>query len=179
MTEVNELRRLSKIRALKKKQKPDFKTQNSWRYKRVAKRWRRPRGIDSKMRERIKGWPQVVKIGYKKPAKLRNKYYANEKVLEEFIVSSLSDLELVLPDKHVVRIDGNLGNRKKEAIYQEAVAWGLKVLNPIQARETYEEEELTEDLSLDRDLGLDLDLEDLEDEEDLTENESEETEDSE
>ena len=173
MTEVNELRRLSRIRALKKKQKPDFQTTNSWRYIRVQKRWRRPRGIDNKMRESIKGWPQVVKVGYKKPAKLRNKYYANDKVLEEFIVSSMSDLDLVLPDKHVVRIDGKLGARKKEQIFQEAVSWGLKVLNPLQARETYEEAELTEDLSLDRDLGLDLDLED---DEDLEESDSEDEE---
>ena len=165
MTKINELKRLSRIRALKKKQKPDFKTTNSWRFTRVAKRWRRPRGIDNKMRERIKGWPQVVKIGYKKPAKLRNKYFSPETgVLEEFIVSSISDLDLVLPTKHVVRIDGRLGTRKKERIYHEAVSWGLKVLNPLQAREAIEEEvALTEDLSLDRDLGLDLDLEDVED----------------
>ena len=181
MTEINELRRLSRIRALKKKQKPDFKTTNSWRYVRVAKKWRRPRGIDNKMRERIKGWPQVVKIGYKKPAKLRNKYYSQEAgLLEEFIVSSLSDLDLVLPNKHIIRIDGRLGNRKKEQIYQEAVSWGLKVLNPMQAREVYEEEAaLTEDLSLDRDLGLDLDLEDIEDTEDVEDLEDEEEEEEE
>ncbi len=164
MTEINELKRLSRIRAIKKKQKPDFKPTNSWRHDRVSKRWRRPRGIDNKMRERIKGWPQVVKVGYKKPAKLRSKYFSPETgVLEEFIVSSLSDLELVLPNKHVVRIDGKLGTRKKERIYQEAVSWGLKVLNPMQTKEAYKEAELTEDLSLDRDLGLDLDLEDVED----------------
>jgi large subunit ribosomal protein L32e len=163
---VNELRRLSRIRAVKKKQKPDFQTTNSWRHLRVAKRWRRPRGIDNKMRERIKGWPQVVKIGYKKPKKMRHKYFSGTEALEEFLVSNLSDLDLVLPHKHVVRIDGKLGTRKKEQIYQEAISWGLKVLNPIQARETFEEE-LTEDLSLDRDLGLDLDLEDVEDVEDL------------
>ena len=176
MTEINELRRLSRIRALKKKQKPDFKTTNSWRYVRVAKKWRRPRGIDNKMRERIKGWPQVVKIGYKKPSKLRNKYFSPETgVLEEFIVSRLSELDLVLPNKHIVRIDGRLGARKKEQIYQEAVSWGLKVLNPIQTKETYEEEiELTEDLSLDRDLGLDLDLEDVEDAETVEDIEDEE-----
>ena len=165
---TNELRRLSRIRTFKKKKKPDFKTQNSWRYVRVDKRWRRPRGIDSKMRERIKGWPQVVKIGYKKPNLLRHKYYSPVTgALEEFIVSNLSDLDLVLPHKHIIRIDGRLGNRKKEQIYQEAISWGLKILNPIKTREeVLEEADLTEDLSLDRDLGLDLDLEDVEDLED-------------
>ena len=175
MTEINELKRLSRIRALKRKQKPDFQTTNSWRHIRVAKKWRRPRGIDNKMRERIKGWPQVVKVGYKKPAKLRNKYFSPESgALEEFIVSSLSDLDLVLPTKHVVRIDGRLGTRKKQQIYQEAISWGLKVLNPLQVRETYEEAELTEDLSLDRDFGLDLDLEDVEDAEDVDDVEQDE-----
>ena len=129
------------------------------------------------MRERIKGWPQVVKIGYKKPIEVRSKYFSPEYgALEEFIVSSLSDLDLVLPHKHVVRIDGRLGARKKEQIYQEAVSWGLKVLNPLQAKEAIEEAELTEDLSLDRDLGLDLDLEDDEDQKAEDKDDSEDSE---
>jgi large subunit ribosomal protein L32e len=155
---------LTKLKEIKKKQKPTFRAQNSWRFKRVDPRWRRPRGIDSKMREKLKGHPKLVNIGYRSSKLLRNKYYSDKRgLLEEFIVSNMSDLDLVLPHKHIVRINGNLGQRKKEKLFQEAVSWGLYVINPMKSKEEFDETDLTEDLSLDRDLGLDLDLEDVED----------------
>lgn len=163
MSDLN-LKRLSKIRAQKKKQRPTFRAQNSWRFKRVNPKWRKPRGIDSKMREKLKGHPKMVNIGYRSPAALRDLHYSDRTgVLEEFQVSNMADLDLVLPHKHIVRIDGNLGLRKKESLFQEAISWGLRVINPITAKEEFDDSELEEDLSLDRDLGLDLDLEDVED----------------
>jgi large subunit ribosomal protein L32e len=164
---LSDLKRLSKIRALKKKQQPTFRAQNSWRFKRVSPKWRKPRGIDSKMREKLKGHPKMVNVGYRKPKLLRDMYFSDKLGLrEEFQVSSIPDLDLVLPHKHIVRIDGNLGARKKEKIFQEAVSWGLHVINPITAKEEFDETDLTEDLSLDRDLGLDLDLDDIEENQD-------------
>ena len=158
------LRRLSKLKEIKKKQKPLFRAQNSWRFKRVDSRWRRPRGIDSKMREKLKGHPKLVNIGYRSSKILRDKYYSEKKgLLDEFIVSNMADLDLVLPHKHVVRIDGNLGQRKKEKLFQEAISWGLTVINPMRVREEFDDTDLTEDLSLDREMDLDLDLEDVED----------------
>lgn len=166
-TSPKELRRLAKIKQLKKKQKPSFVAQNSWRFLRVDSRWRRPRGIDSSMREKLSGHPRMVNIGYRKPKLLRDMHYTEKNgLLEEFIVSNLSDLDLVLPHKHIVRIDGNLGTRKKEKLFQEALSWGLKVINPIKAKEEFDDTNLTEDLSLDREMSLDLDLEDVEDAED-------------
>lgn len=160
----NHTKRLSKLKQIKKKQKPIFRAQNSWRFKRVDSRWRRPRGIDSKMREKLKGHPRLVNIGFRSSKLLRDRYFTKKRgLLEEFIVSNMSDLELVLPHRHVVRIDGNLGLRKKEKLFQEAVSWGLYVINPMKSKEEFDETDLTEDLSLDRDLGLDLDLEDIED----------------
>ena len=36
------------------RKKPKFRRQESWRYKRVPDKWRRPHGIDSKMRKKVK-----------------------------------------------------------------------------------------------------------------------------
>ena len=47
--------------------KPKFRRQESWRYKRVTDRWRKPHGIDSKMRKKIKGWPASPTTGYRSP----------------------------------------------------------------------------------------------------------------
>lgn len=165
MTEDKNLRRLAKIRTQKKKANPEFRTQNSWRYKRVDPRWRRPRGIDSKMQEKRGGWPDIVKIGYRSPKAVRNLHVTQQggfKIREEFMVRNMSDLELVLPHKHVVRIGANVGLRKREKIYSEARSWGLHVLNPVRIEEELGETETAEDLSLDRDLDMDLDL-DLDD----------------
>ena len=54
-----------------KDKRPDFKRQESWRYKRVKENWRRPRGIDSKMRKKVKGWPRSAEVGYRSPKETR------------------------------------------------------------------------------------------------------------
>ena len=181
MSNEKELRRLVKIKEQKKKKNPTFRTQNSWRYKRVDSRWRRPRGIDSKMQEKQGGWPDIVKVGYRKPKKVRNLHISHQngfQVREEFIVNNLSDLELVLPHKHVIRIAKNVGLRKKEQIYSEAKSWGLRVLNPVHIEEDLGEAETAEDLSLDRELDMDLDLDDVEESKDLNLDDSENKEES-
>jgi large subunit ribosomal protein L32e len=160
-----DIRRLARVRKYKQRKNPSFRTTNSWRYKRVDERWRRPKGIDNKMAESKRGWPAVVKIGYSTPRLLRGMHIdGKENVREEYLVHNLSDLELVLPHKHVVRIASTVGRRKKEEILQQARSWGLTIINPPIITEDIGLEEVEEDLSLERDISdLDLDLEDLED----------------
>ncbi len=47
--------------------RPKFKRQESWRYDRLAVNWRKPDGIDNKMRKQFSGYPPLVKIGYGGP----------------------------------------------------------------------------------------------------------------
>ena len=164
-TNDNNIPRLARVRRNKQRKNPTFKSTNSWRYKRVNSRWKRPRGIDNKMKEAKKGWPTTVKIGYRTPRILRGLHVdGKDNVREEYVVHNMSDLELVLPHKHVVRLASNVGRRKKEELLQQARSWGLKIINPPIISEDAGLEEIDEDLSLDRDLSeLDLNLEDLED----------------
>jgi large subunit ribosomal protein L32e len=57
-SESSILQDLVKKREMVKKRKPEFRRQESWRYKRVGESWRRPKGLDSKMRKEVKGWPR-------------------------------------------------------------------------------------------------------------------------
>ena len=51
--------------------RPNFKRQNWFRYKRLGQKWRRPRGIHSKMRRHFKYRIPVVQVGFRGPASVR------------------------------------------------------------------------------------------------------------
>ena len=122
-----------------KGKKPDFRRQESWRYKRVEESWRRPRGIDSKMRKKKKGWPRSVEVGYRSPKKTRNHHPSG---YVEALVYNVDDVEEVDSKTQVIRIAHTVGMRKRVEISARAEERGIRVLNP---RETKELEEVEEE----------------------------------
>ncbi|HDD43190.1 MAG: 50S ribosomal protein L32e [Thaumarchaeota archaeon] len=115
-----------RVRELKLK-RPRFVRQESWRYVRLKPNWRRPRGKDSKMRLQIKGWPPLVKVGYRTPRAYRNLHPSGFK---EVLVYRPEDLQGLDPEIHAVRIAGSVGMRKRLLIVEEAEKLGIKILNP-------------------------------------------------
>ena len=77
------------VRELKLR-RPEFVRQESWRYVRLKPNWRKPRGKDSKMRLQVKGWPPLVKVGYRTPRKYRGLHPSGYK---EVLVYRPEDLE--------------------------------------------------------------------------------------
>ncbi|MCL7394120.1 MAG: 50S ribosomal protein L32e [Thaumarchaeota archaeon] len=126
------------VRELKLK-RPEFVRQESWRYVRVKPNWRRPRGKDSKMRLQVKGWPPLVKIGYRTPKDYRNLHPSGYK---EVLVYRPEDLQGLNPEIHAIRIASSVGMRKKLLIVEEARKLGLKILNPPRLMEEVEEVEV-------------------------------------
>ena len=86
-----------------KHQKPKFRRQESWRYKRVTDRWRRPHGIDSKMRKKIKGWPASPTTGYRSPKKSRGLHPSG---FLETRVQNIVDLSGIDPDIEIIILGG-------------------------------------------------------------------------
>ncbi len=80
--------------------------------------WRRPKGRDNKMREKRKGYPIVVSVGYKK-----NK---SERKLVR-IVRNIGDLEKA--EKNEMIIIGNIGKKKKIEIAKKATKMKLPIQN--------------------------------------------------
>ena len=130
--EVNNLekRRLLNIRKQQKRAKPDFIRQESWRYKRVKPSWRRPRGIDSKMRSERKGWPASVKVGYRSPKRVRGFHPSG---FEEIMIYNEYDLDFVNPSNQVVRIGHTVSRKKRVLIVQRADELGVYIVNPRRA----------------------------------------------
>lgn len=110
-----------------KSKKPKFKRQEQSRYKRLANKWRRPRGLHSKLRTKKKGKGSRPSIGYGNPESIKGLHPSG---LREVRVSNPSDLEGVDQKSQAVRIAGSVGKRKRMEILKKAKKMKLKVLNP-------------------------------------------------
>ena len=116
-----------------KHKKPKFRRQESWRYKRVPDRWRRPHGIDSKMRKKVKGWPASPTTGYRSPKKTRGLHPSG---FIETRIQTVDDLAGIDPELQAIRIARTVGGRKRVEILSLAEERGIHVLNPRATRES-------------------------------------------
>lgn len=108
---------------------PTFLRRISNRYSKLGKGrkkkqiWRKPTGRDNKMRERRRGYPVCVSVGYKVDKTLRHKL--NEK--SPVRVSNVSDLKKVGKDQ--IAVIGSVGKKKKIEIATEAKKQKITLYN--------------------------------------------------
>jgi large subunit ribosomal protein L32e len=124
-----------------KHKKPKFRRQESWRYKRVKNTWRKPHGIDSKMRKKVKGWPPSPTTGYRSPKKTRGLHPSGFIETRVYAVEDLSEID---PELQAIRIASTVGGRKRVEILALAGERGIHVLNPRRVEEPGEFEEAEE-----------------------------------
>ncbi len=86
-------------------------------------KWRKPTGRDNKMRERIKGHPAVVSLGYKKDKKVRGKLEEKNPV----IIKNLKELAKIKPTETI--IVGKIGKKKMIEIVKKANEKKIKLFN--------------------------------------------------
>ena len=128
---------LSKRNAANRK-RPAFKRQNWFRYKRLGQKWRKPRGMHSKMRTRRKYRPPVASISYRGPAAARGLHPSG---FAEVVVHRPADLEAIDPRREAARIAATVGDRKREVIEARAAELKIRVLNSRGYEDGSEEEE--------------------------------------
>ena len=121
-----------------KNKKPKFRRQESWRYKRVTDRWRRPHGIDSKMRKKVKGWPASPTVGYQSPKATRGLHPSGYVETRVFNVEDLAGID---PEIQAVRVAHTVGAKKRFEIIATAEEKGIHVLNSRKTREDIKEKE--------------------------------------
>ena len=133
-------RALALRRRLKSK-KPRFRRQESWRYTRVSEVWRKPDGIDSKMRKKKKGWPKSVEVGYRGPKATRGLHPSG---YAEVLIRTVDDVEKVDLKTQAIRIAHTVGARKRIEITARARERDVHVLNPREVEKPLAEEEAEE-----------------------------------
>jgi large subunit ribosomal protein L32e len=129
------------LRRRLKSKKPKFRRQESWRYKRVSEVWRKPDGVDSKMRRKKKGWPKSVEVGYRGPRAARGLHPSG---YAEVLIRTVDDVEKVDQKTQAIRIAHAVGSRKRIEITARARERGIRVLNPREAEKPLVEEEVEE-----------------------------------
>ena len=108
------------------------------RFKRVGSSWRRPRGIDNRMRRQFKMFVGTMpNIGYGTNSKFRhllpNGFY-------KFRITKPADIELLLMhnQKYCAELAANLSIRKRMEIIKRASELGVRITN---ANARFEKEE--------------------------------------
>src|SRR3989337_2381508 len=122
-----------KARKRAKQKKPEFLRSESWRYSKLSESWRRPRGLDHKMRRKIKGWPPMVSTGYKGPKVARGLHPSGYR---EVLVHNVKEVAEVDPKVQAARIAHTVGKKKRALILAEARAKKVVVLNAKEVKET-------------------------------------------
>ncbi len=107
-----------------------FRRQEKYAEKRVKnKTWRKPRGINSKMRMREGGKPNAVRIGYGSSS-LRKGFHPSG--FKEILINNEKQLALVInlkAEKTAVRIGSTVGGKKRAVILKMADDAKIKILN--------------------------------------------------
>lgn len=106
--------------------RPQFLRQEWFRYRKLEGKWRKPRGIHSKMRRHYGYRPPIVSIGYRGPAEVRGLHPSG---FQEVMVFNVSQLNGIDPKVQAVRIGGTVGARKRGDIIAKADQEGIRVLN--------------------------------------------------
>jgi len=136
------LERALRLRKRMKQKKPNFVRPESWRYVRIKENWRRPRGLDHKVRLMYDGWPPGVSIGYRSPKATRGLHPSGYR---EVLVFNVEGLKNVDPKTQAIRIAHTVGKRKRVKILAEAKRKRLTILNVTSVKEkAAEEKEPTE-----------------------------------
>ena len=113
-------------RAMISGRRPAFKRQEWFRYSKLGEKWRKPKGIHSKMKRQLKRRPPMVDIGFRGPVAARDLHPSG---FEEVLVYNVDGLEGIDPKKQAVRIGGTVGTKKRIAIEDRADELGIRVLN--------------------------------------------------
>ncbi|EGF76989.1 hypothetical protein BATDEDRAFT_92154 [Batrachochytrium dendrobatidis JAM81] len=118
---------LNQTKIVKKRTKK-FSRHQSDRYKKIDASWRKPKGIDNRVRRRFKGQIAMPKIGYGSNAKTR---HVMPNGFKKFLINNVQDLELLLMHNRVfaAEVAHGVSCRKRALIVERAQQLDIKLTN--------------------------------------------------
>ena len=123
---MTDTKRLLEFRKKIKKRKPIFIRKDAHKVVRVAEKWRQPRGRHSAIRQKHKGHPKLVSIGYGSPRMVRALHSSG---LKKIIINNLNQLDKIDPKIEGIIISRTVGNIKRKEIIKKALNLKIEILN--------------------------------------------------
>merc|ERR1712193_350780 len=118
---------LSRPKIVKKKT-TKFKRHQSDRFITVKESWRRPKGIDSRVRRKFKGKTLMPNIGYGSNKKTRHMLPDG---FRKFLINNVADLEMLMMYNrtYAAEVASSVSRKTREAILERAKVLDVKVTN--------------------------------------------------
>jgi len=123
---MTELKTLLEVRNEIKGRKPIFIRQDNPKRMKLNYKWRKPKGIHSKIRHRFKGRRKMPSPGYKSPAKVKDMHSSG---LEMINVSSVEDIKAIKKETQGIIVSKSTGAKKRLEILRKAKELNINVLN--------------------------------------------------
>jgi large subunit ribosomal protein L32e len=127
-----------KLRTKLKRKKPAFLRQGEKNIKRVGRKWRKPKGNQSKLRMHKIARGFIPNAGYGSPKAVRNLHPSG---FEDVLVYNVKELENFDAQKQACRIASKVGKKKRMDIIKKAGEMKIKVLNPLKLEKVEKEED--------------------------------------
>lgn len=123
MMQINEL---LELRNKMKEKKPTFIRQDNPKRMKLNDKWRKPKGIHSKIRHKFKGHRKMPSPGYKSPKKIKGMHVSGLKIIN---VSSPQHLQNISKENEGIVVAKNVGMKKRLGILMKAKELNINVLN--------------------------------------------------
>ncbi|MBR9703525.1 hypothetical protein GOV10_05780, partial [Candidatus Woesearchaeota archaeon] len=119
-------KKLLEVRKEKKAQRPKFTRHAAHRKKKLGDKWRRPKGLQNKLRLGKKSRGSSVETGYRGPVAVRGLTDEGKKLL---LVKTMHDVVSAEPELHALIIAGKIGDKRRLELIDEATKQGFTITN--------------------------------------------------
>jgi len=121
---MTETAKLLDVKKNLKKKRPDFMREGSQNSVRIGDKWRRPKGLHSKMRHQFAGHRKKVNVGFMSPSKIRG---LDKEGFALIKIEKIVDLNSLDPKVHKIIISSNVGMKNKILLLEKASEKGFKI----------------------------------------------------